>query len=104
MLRVAWRPPGAAPCLAKSPVRLRARSPAVAARGGIRPAARKPQENLVERIEHRACFGGWQDVYRHASMALGCAMNVAVYLPPQAAQRRCPVLYWLSGLTCTEQN
>lgn len=31
-------------------------------------------------------------------------MNVAVYLPPQAGQRACPVLYWLSGLTCTEQN
>ncbi|MEI7037290.1 S-formylglutathione hydrolase [Fulvimonas yonginensis] len=57
-----------------------------------------------ERIEHRACFGGWQDVYRHRSAALGCAMNVGVYLPPQAAHGRCPVLYWLSGLTCTEQN
>ena len=60
----------------------------------------------MERIEHRACFGGWQDVYRHDSAVLGCAMNVAVYLPPQAAQEgaRLPVLYWLSGLTCTEQN
>ncbi len=60
----------------------------------------------IERIEHRACSGGWQDVYRHDSAVLGCAMNVAVYLPPQAAQdgARLPVLYWLSGLTCTEQN
>ena len=60
----------------------------------------------IERIEHRACSGGWQDVYRHDSVVLGCAMNVAVYLPPQAAQEgaRLPVLYWLSGLTCTEQN
>jgi len=58
----------------------------------------------MERIEHRACFGGWQDVYRHRSTALGCDMQFAVYLPPQAAQRRLPVLYWLSGLTCTEQN
>ncbi|WP_049623231.1 S-formylglutathione hydrolase [Frateuria defendens] len=58
----------------------------------------------LERLEHRACFGGWQDVYRHASSALGCAMNLAVYLPPQAQHRRLPVLYWLSGLTCTEQN
>ena len=31
-------------------------------------------------------------------------MQFAVYLPPQAEQRACPVLYWLSGLTCTEQN
>jgi len=58
----------------------------------------------MERIEHRACFGGWQDVYRHDSVVLGCAMNFAVYLPPQAEQERLPVLYWLSGLTCTEQN
>ncbi|MEE7545657.1 S-formylglutathione hydrolase [Xanthomonas sp. Kuri4-1] len=54
--------------------------------------------------EHRACCGGWQDVYRHRSDTLDCDMNVAVYLPPQAADRRLPVLYWLSGLTCTEQN
>lgn len=58
----------------------------------------------MERIEHRACFGGWQDVYRHQSSALGCTMNFAVYLPPQAEKERLPVLYWLSGLTCTEQN
>lgn len=58
----------------------------------------------MQRLEHRACFGGWQDVYRHDSSALGCAMNFAVYLPPQAEKQRLPVLYWLSGLTCTEQN
>ncbi|WP_303636738.1 S-formylglutathione hydrolase [Stenotrophomonas tuberculopleuritidis] len=58
----------------------------------------------MERIEHRACFGGWQDVYRHTSTTLGCDMQFAVYLPPQAETRRLPVLYWLSGLTCTEQN
>jgi S-formylglutathione hydrolase len=58
----------------------------------------------VQRLEHRACFGGWQDVHRHRSEALGCDMKVGVYLPPQAAQGPCPVLYWLSGLTCTEQN
>ena len=58
----------------------------------------------MERIEHRACFGGWQDVYRHDSPALNCSMQVGVYLPPQAAERSVPVLYWLSGLTCTEQN
>jgi S-formylglutathione hydrolase len=59
-----------------------------------------------ERIEHRACFGGWQDVYEHASTALGCMMRFAVYLPPQAGETnaKLPVLYWLSGLTCSEQN
>jgi S-formylglutathione hydrolase len=59
---------------------------------------------IMERIEHRACFGGWQDVYRHRSEVLGCEMNFAIYLPPQAAQKKLPVLYWLSGLTCNEQN
>ena len=34
----------------------------------------------IERLEHRACFGGWQDVYRHDSATLGCAMNVAFTL------------------------
>lgn len=58
----------------------------------------------MQRIEHHACHGGWQDVYRHRSEVLNCTMNVAVYLPPQAQTQRLPVLYWLSGLTCTEQN
>jgi len=65
-----------------------------------------PVEGLpgAQRLEHRACFGGWQDVYRHRSEALDCDMTVGVYFPPQAADGPCPVLYWLSGLTCTEQN
>lgn len=59
----------------------------------------------MQRIEHRICFGGWQDVYRHRSEVLGCEMDFAVYLPPQAETgARLPVLYWLSGLTCSEQN
>ncbi|GLQ99772.1 S-formylglutathione hydrolase [Dyella mobilis] len=58
----------------------------------------------LERLEHRACFGGWQDVYRHRSHVLDCDTSFAVYLPPVAAQKAVPVLYWLSGLTCTEQN
>ncbi len=58
----------------------------------------------MQRLEHRACFGGWQDVYEHASVTLGCTMRFAIYLPPQAAEGLVPVLYWLSGLTCNEQN
>ena len=42
----------------------------------------------MERIEHRACFGGWQHVYRHASSTLDCDMNFGVYLPPQAAAQQ----------------
>lgn len=58
----------------------------------------------MERIEHHASFGGWQDVYQHESTSLGCSMKVGVYLPPQIKDASAPVLYWLSGLTCTEQN
>ncbi|MDH0066492.1 alpha/beta hydrolase-fold protein, partial [Pseudomonas aeruginosa] len=58
----------------------------------------------MERIEHHASFDGWQDVYQHESTTLGCTMKVGVYLPPQAQHSKVPVLYWLSGLTCTEQN
>ena len=59
---------------------------------------------MTERLERHACFGGWQDVYRHRSEVLGCDMTVGVYFPPQAEHGPCPVLYWLSGLTCSEQN
>ena len=58
----------------------------------------------MERIEHRACFGGFQDIYQHTSKELGGVARFAAYLPPQAKERRLPVVYWLSGLTCTEQN
>ena len=59
---------------------------------------------MTERIARHASFGGWQDVYRELSAVLGCDMTVGVYFPPQAQHGPCPVLYWLSGLTCTEQN
>ena len=58
----------------------------------------------MELIEKHASFGGWQNVYRHYSQSLKCEMNVGVYLPPKAASEKLPVLYWLSGLTCNEQN
>ena len=59
----------------------------------------------MERIEQHASFGGRQEVWQHASTSTGTDMKLGVYLPPQAlAGERCPVLYWLSGLTCTEQN
>ncbi|MBS0318956.1 MAG: S-formylglutathione hydrolase [Proteobacteria bacterium] len=59
----------------------------------------------MERVEQHASCGGRQEVWKHASSALGCDMKFGVYLPAQALRgERCPVLYWLSGLTCTEQN
>lgn len=58
----------------------------------------------VERVERHACAGGWQEVWEHDAESTGCRMRFGIYLPPQAAAGSCPVLYWLSGLTCTEQN
>ena len=58
----------------------------------------------MERTESHACFGGRQEVWRHRSQVLDCDMRFGIYLPPQATHKPCPVLYWLSGLTCTEQN
>lgn len=59
----------------------------------------------MQRVEQHASFGGSQEVWQHTSATLGCEMKFAVYLPPAALRgQACPVLYWLSGLTCTEQN
>ncbi|WP_250454648.1 S-formylglutathione hydrolase [Caballeronia sp. ATUFL_M2_KS44] len=59
----------------------------------------------MERIEQHASYGGRQEVWKHASSTLGCEMKFGLYLPDAALRgEKCPVLYWLSGLTCTEQN
>lgn len=58
----------------------------------------------VNKIEEHRAFGGWQRRYRHASATCRCDMNFALYLPPAAETARVPVVYWLSGLTCTEEN
>jgi len=57
--------------------------------------------NLVS--EH-TCFGGTVGFYSHHSSACNSKMKFAVYLPPQAKSKSVPVLYFLSGLTCTEEN
>lgn len=59
---------------------------------------------MLEQTSSVASFGGQQLVYKHQAASVNCEMTFAVYLPPQAQQGPCPVLYWLSGLTCTEQN
>jgi len=50
------------------------------------------------------CFDGIQKVYSHMSSEVKCTMKFAVYFPPQCNNGKCPVLFYLSGLTCTEQN
>ena len=58
----------------------------------------------LETISRHRCHGGVQGFYRHRSEACGGAMQLAVYEPPQAARQPCPVLYFLAGLTCTEET
>lgn len=55
-------------------------------------------------ISTNLCFGGQQLRYRHASNTLDCDMTFSVFLPPQAEAGKVPVVYWLSGLTCTDEN
>jgi S-formylglutathione hydrolase len=50
------------------------------------------------------CFGGEQGYYSHHSDVLGCDMGFSVFVPPQAENGPCPVVWYLSGLTCTEDN
>jgi S-formylglutathione hydrolase len=58
----------------------------------------------LAKVSGSRCFGGTQSVYSHEARETGCPMRFGVFLPPQAEAQRVPVLYWLSGLTCTEEN
>jgi S-formylglutathione hydrolase len=57
-----------------------------------------------ELLSRHAAFGGTVSFHRHAAVETACAMRFAVYLPPQAERRRVPVLWYLAGLTCTEET
>jgi S-formylglutathione hydrolase len=58
----------------------------------------------IELIGEHGCFGGVQGFYRMASAACGGPMRFAVFQPPQAREGRVPVLYFLAGLTCSEET
>lgn len=58
----------------------------------------------LETVSENRSFGGIQGVYRHKSQATGTDMTFAVYLPPDAQAGKVPVLWYLSGLTCTHEN
>ena len=59
---------------------------------------------MLETISEHRCFEGLQGFYRHASAVIGLPMRFAVFQPPQARQRPVPVLFYLAGLTCTEET
>ncbi len=58
----------------------------------------------ITTISENQCFGGTQGVYSHDSEQLGCTMRFSVFKPVQAETETRPVIFWLSGLTCTEEN
>ena len=58
----------------------------------------------MKQIESVKEFGGYLNRYEHDSSTCQCKMTFSVYLPPQAKTEKVPALYWLSGLTCTDDN
>ena len=58
----------------------------------------------IETLSETNCFGGRIGFYRHSSNVNNCGMQFSVFVPPQAADGKVPVLTFLSGLTCTEEN
>jgi len=58
----------------------------------------------MQKIEQVKEFGGYLNRYTHNSDVCNCEMTFSVYLPPQAEKNAVPALYWLSGLTCTDDN
>ena len=58
----------------------------------------------IETLSETACFGGRIGFYRHPSTSNNCDMQFSVFVPPHAASGKVPVLTFLSGLTCTEEN
>ncbi|KAL0453140.1 UNVERIFIED_CONTAM: S-formylglutathione hydrolase [Sesamum latifolium] len=60
--------------------------------------------NKPTEISSAKMFGGFNRRYKHYSPTLGCSMTFYIYLPPSDPSHKFPVLYWLSGLTCTDEN
>ena len=58
----------------------------------------------MELLSVNKCFGGWHKRYQHFSNANNCDMTFSVFLPPASEVDKVPVLFWLSGLTCNDQN
>lgn len=60
--------------------------------------------SALRKVSEQLCFGGKQIRFAHTSRVLNCEMQFSVFLPPQAETQAVPALYWLSGLTCTDEN
>jgi S-formylglutathione hydrolase len=58
----------------------------------------------LEQVAANRCFEGAQLRYKHTAETLNCDMHFSAFLPPAAEQHPVPVIYWLSGLTCSDEN
>lgn len=62
-------------------------------------------QSSLTQVSNVKMFDGKQQQFTHQSSSTNCVMQFAIYLPPQASEtNKVPVLYWLSGLTCTDEN
>jgi S-formylglutathione hydrolase len=59
---------------------------------------------MLELVEEHACFDGVQRIYKHDSKSIGLPMRFSVFLPAQASKGKVPALFYLAGLTCTEET
>src|SRR5690349_23694019 len=61
-------------------------------------------QSSFEVLSRQRCFGGVMGFYRHDARATACPMRFSVFVPPQGEKQSVPVLYYLAGLTCTEET
>ncbi|OAE32046.1 hypothetical protein AXG93_2278s1250 [Marchantia polymorpha subsp. ruderalis] len=57
-----------------------------------------------QQIASTKMFGGYNKRYKFQSRALGCETTFTIFFPPAASEKKVPIIYWLSGLTCTDEN
>jgi S-formylglutathione hydrolase len=62
------------------------------------------QQTELAELSANKCFGGWQKRFSHKSEVLNCEMQFSVFIPPSQPDTKLPALYWLSGLTCNDEN
>ncbi|MFT6201054.1 MAG: S-formylglutathione hydrolase [Candidatus Endobugula sp.] len=67
-------------------------------------SARAMERLSIKLLSRTRSFGGYIERYQHQSASTHTQMTFAIYLPPQSERQAVPVLYWLSGLTCTDEN
>src|SRR5258708_2431520 len=67
-------------------------------------AKNRRDEAMLELVEEHRCCGGVQRTYKHDSESIGLPMRFSVFVPPRASEGKVPALFYLAGLTCTEET